>query len=481
MLLGDLLRDSIPAGAPAVEVVGITADSRAVRPGLLFAALRGAKADGAAFAAAAIAAGAAAILAPTDFALDDPGIPVVRVDDPRRALALAAARFYPRQPRHLVAVTGTSGKTSVAVFTRQIFEAAGFPAASVGTIGVVAPGRIEPGGLTTPDPVKLHRTLDELAAAGVDHAAIEASSHGLDQHRLDGLRLAAAGFTNLGRDHLDYHPDVEDYFRAKLRLFSEILPEGGTAVVNADSEYAPRVIGAVRRGARTMTVGEAGEDIRILSARPDGLAQVLALEVFGSRAEIRLPLAGTFQAANAAMAAGLAIAAGIDPATAIAALEKLEGAPGRLDKVGETPDGAAVFVDYAHKPEAIRAALAALRPMTSGRLIVVFGAGGDRDPGKRPLMGAAAAETADIVIVTDDNPRSEEPAAIRRAILAGAPGAIEIAGRAAAIDAAVAMLRHGDVLCVAGKGHETGQTIGDMIFPFSDHEVVREALGRVRA
>lgn len=482
MLLPKLLADSLSGDAvPAIEIFGLAADSREVRPGFLFAALRGKKTDGGAFVKAAVSAGAVAILTGVDTKLPNLPVPVVRAGDPRRALSLAAARLHPRQPRHLVAVTGTSGKTSVSVFVRQIFEAAGHPAASLGTIGLVAPGRAEPGGLTTPDPIRLHRTLDALATSGIDHAAIEASSHGLDQRRLDGLRLVAAGFTNLGRDHLDYHSDVEDYLRAKLLLFSDLLPSEGAAAISADSEVAPRVIAAVRPGARVITVGAAGRDIRILSSEPEGLSQRLALDAFGYRARVMLPLAGTFQAANAVMAAGLAIAAGIEAKTAINALSLLKGAPGRLDKVGETADGAAVFVDYAHKPEAIRAALTALRPMTKGRLIVVFGAGGDRDAGKRPLMGAAAAETADLVIVTDDNPRTEDPGPIRRAILSGAPGAIEIAGRGRAIEEAVAMLRSGDILCIAGKGHETGQTIGDTIIPFSDHEVAAKALRKMRA
>jgi UDP-N-acetylmuramoyl-L-alanyl-D-glutamate--2,6-diaminopimelate ligase len=479
MQLGDLARD-LPVDIPttAIEITGLTADSRAVKPGFLFAALRGSHVDGAAFAAAAASAGASAILADADAEIADAGAPVLRAKDPRRILALMAARFYPHQPEQLVAVTGTSGKTSVAVFARQIFEQAGKKAASIGTIGVVGPGGWEPGKLTTPDPVALHQTLDRLVVEDdVTHAAIEASSHGLDQRRLDGLRLTAAGFTNLGRDHMDYHADVADYLAAKLRLFRELLPPSATAVVNADSDVAVEVVAAVTAaGSPLMLVGRSGTDIRIVAVREEGLRQHLTLEVAGRSIEVTLPFAGSFQADNAVMAAGLAIAVGIEPQTAIEALAFLNGAPGRLEKVAETANGAPIFVDYAHKPEAIEAALKALRPLVSGRLIVVIGAGGDRDAGKRPLMGVAAAKHADIVIVTDDNPRSEDPAAIRAEVRAGAPEAIEIAGRGNAIAEAVAMLRSGDVLCVAGKGHETGQMIAGVNHPFSDHQAVAEAV-----
>ncbi|SHF22093.1 UDP-N-acetylmuramoylalanyl-D-glutamate--2,6-diaminopimelate ligase [Kaistia soli DSM 19436] len=482
MRLGDLASTEIPLApdAAAVEITGLTADSRAVQPGFLFAALKGVAADGVRFAPEAVKRGALALLCATDSSLaEDPGVPVLRAEDPRIALAHFAARFYPRQPEKLVAVTGTAGKTSVAVFARQIFAAAGFGGASIGTIGVVAPWGAEYGSLTTPDPVELHATLDRLAREGVTHAALEASSHGLDQHRLDGVRLVAAGFTNLGRDHMDYHPTVEDYFAAKMRLFAEILPEGATAVIDADGPYAESVATIARdRQQQVVSVGAAGEGIRLISMTPADLHQVLKLDVFGESMEVDLPLAGGFQASNALVAAGLAVAAGIAPAAAIAALADLEGAPGRLEKVGITPSGGAVFVDYAHKPDALDHALAALRPMTRGRLIVVFGAGGDRDAGKRPLMGEVASRRADVVIVTDDNPRSEDPAAIRAAILAAAPGAIEIGDRRRAIAEAVSMLREGDVLCVAGKGHEAGQIVKGVVHPFSDHEAVSDAIAR---
>lgn len=479
MLLGELAQDlPIDCANPGARISGLTADSRLVAPGFLFAAIRGTRADGAAFARSAVSLGAAAILADIDAELGVDSVPVIRAKQPRRILAMMAARFYPRQPEKLVAVTGTSGKTSVAHFTRQIFEHAGHRAASIGTVGVTRPHGHEPGSLTTPDPVALHRLLDELAGQdAVTHAVLEASSHGLDQRRLDGLRLTAAGFTNLGRDHLDYHAGPADYLAAKLRLFGEILPPGGVAVINADSDVAVEAVAVARsRGSQLMLVGRAGGDIRIVTSEGDGLDQRLTLEIGGRQAEVNLPLAGEFQADNAIMAAGLAIATGIDPETAIEAMHDLKGATGRLEKVADTPSGATIFIDYAHKPEALTAALTALRPLTTGRLVVVFGAGGDRDRGKRSVMGAAAAQAADIVIVTDDNPRSEDPAAIRAEILAGTPDAIEIAGRGEAISAAVAMLRSGDVLCVAGKGHEVGQTIGGQTLPFSDHEAVRAAV-----
>ena len=486
MLLGDIATAelTLPEGAGAVEIAGLTADSRRVEPGYLFAALPGSSVDGARFAGHAVARGAVAILAGADASLDvGDDVPVVRAEDPRRALALMAARFHARQPDKLVAVTGTSGKTSVAAFVRQIFEAAGKSAASVGTLGVVSRDWTEYGSLTTPDPVALHAMLDRLAAAGVTHAAIEASSHGLDQRRLDGLRLVAAGFTNLGRDHMDYHATVADYLGAKLRLFSSILPTDGTAVVDMDGDYSEEVaMTAAGRGQALIRVGRAGREIKLLDIAPDGFRQRLRLEAFGKAREIVLPLAGAFQASNALVAAGLAIGAGIDAVTALGAIESLVGAPGRIELVGRKSNGAMIFVDYAHKPDAVESVLSALRPMTAGRLLVVFGAGGDRDPGKRPLMGEVASRLADIVIVTDDNPRSEDPATIRKAIKAAAPGAIEIGDRASAIRESIAMLGRGDVLCVAGKGHETGQIVGSKKLEFSDQAVIRGLLaGEVAA
>jgi UDP-N-acetylmuramoyl-L-alanyl-D-glutamate--2,6-diaminopimelate ligase len=380
----------------------------------------------------------------------------------------------------IAGITGTSGKTSVAAFTRQIWHALGHRAASIGTVGVVAPSGETYGSLTTPDPVALHRTIDGLAGDSVTHLAIEASSHGLDQHRLDGLRMMVGAYTNLSRDHLDYHPTVEDYFAAKLRLFSELIAAGGTAVVNADDERGAAVTTAARqRGLDVLTVGRRGETITIEGIERDGFAQRVRLRSGGAQFDIHLPLVGTFQVENALLAAGIAIATGDRPARVFATLERLQGAKGRLELVGAR-NGASIFVDYAHKPDALAKALEALRPYAR-RLIVVFGAGGDRDQGKRPIMGAIAAAKADRVIVTDDNPRSEDPAAIRAAILAAAPGAAEIGDRGEAIRSAISGLEPGDVLLIAGKGHESGQIIGDRVLPFTDHDAIAAALGEKAA
>ena len=472
----------IAAGSADIEVVGITADSRAVRVGDVFVAIAGGKTDGLRFVVSALSAGASAIIAdrPSEVPLPA-GVAFVRVGNIRRTLALAAAKFYPRQPPIIAAVTGTSGKTSVAAFARQIWTALGHQAASIGTVGVVSPRGEIYGSLTTPDPVMLHRSIDQLARDGVTHLAIEASSHGLDQHRLDGLHIAAAGFTNITRDHLDYHPTFQDYLAAKLRLFEDLLETTGTAVVDVDHEHADAVAAAATaRRVALMTVGRAGTGIRLVETAIDGFAQLFTVEHGGKRFQVRLPLVGEFQIENALVAAGLAIATGGAPGAVFAALGNLRGAKGRLELVGETR-GAPIFVDYAHKPDALAKALEALRPYVTGKLIVVFGAGGDRDRGKRPLMGAIAAEKADKVVITDDNPRSENPAAIRAAILAAAPGASEIGDRREAIRAAIAGLSRGDILLVAGKGHETGQIIGDRTIEFSDHEAVASALGELAA
>jgi UDP-N-acetylmuramoyl-L-alanyl-D-glutamate--2,6-diaminopimelate ligase len=408
-------------------------------------------------------------------------VAMVRVVNVRQVLALAAARMFPRQPQVIAAVTGTSGKTSVAAFTRQIWSRLGHPAASIGTIGIVSPRGETYGSLTTPDPVALHRSLQALADDGVTHLAMEASSHGLDQHRLDGVRVSAVGYTNLSRDHLDYHPSIEAYLAAKLRLFSELATPGSGAVINVDDAHADAVVAAARqRGLRLLTVGRKGDGIRLLETAIDGFAQRLRLSYAGRMLTVRLPLAGTFQVENALVAAGLAIATGSESDAVFSALEHLDGAKGRLERVGER-NGAPIIVDYAHKPDALAKALEALRPYVTGRLTVVLGAGGDRDPGKRPMMGAIAAEKADRVIVTDDNPRTEDAAKIRAAILAAAPTAREIGDRAAAIRTAVAELDAGDVLLIAGKGHETGQIIGDRVLPFSDHEAVAAALKEIGA
>jgi UDP-N-acetylmuramoyl-L-alanyl-D-glutamate--2,6-diaminopimelate ligase len=400
--------------------------------------------------------------------------------EPRRALTLMAARFYGRQPDTVVAITGTSGKTSVADFTRQIFAHLGHKAASLGTIGLITPHARHYGSLTSPDPVTLHRTLSELAAGGITHLALEASSHGLDQHRVDGLRLKAAAFTNLGHDHLDYHPTLEDYLAAKLRLFSEVLPPEGVAVVNADCEQAGEVIAVARHAGRSvMTVGQAGETLKLEAVEQERFSQRLRVRHAEAAADIRLPLLGAYQAGNALLAAGLAVASGEAVGRVLPALEKLEGVKGRLEVMGLVRGGL-VVIDYAHKPDALAAALKALRPFAPGKLVCVFGCGGDRDKAKRPIMGQIAASLADSVIVTDDNPRSEEPKAIRAAILAGAPSAREIGDRAEAIAAGARLLGAGDVLLVAGKGHETGQIVGDTVIPFSDHDVVAALLTEPR-
>jgi UDP-N-acetylmuramoyl-L-alanyl-D-glutamate--2,6-diaminopimelate ligase len=482
-----MLRDLVPPDAEieprfaALTIGGVATDSRRVKPGDLFVAVTGTHADGLAYVQAAVEAGAVAVMAermpqglPTDIA-------VVVVKAVRPALAQVAARFYPQQPATIAAVTGTSGKTSVAAFTRQIWSALGHAAASIGTIGVVAPSGEVYGSLTTPDPVDLHRTLDQLAREGVTHLALEASSHGLDQHRLDGVHIQAAAFTNLSHDHLDYHGTRESYLAAKLRLFDELMPSDGAAVVATDGDAAEDVIAAARRrGLAVLTVGRRGDAIRLIQAEIDGFSQTLEIEHQGSRLRVRLPLVGAFQVENALVAAGLAIAGGGDPDAVFSSLEGLKGAKGRLELVGHRR-GAPVFIDYAHKPDALAQTLDALRPYASRQLVVVFGAGGDRDRNKRPMMGAIAAAKADRVIVTDDNPRSEPPAAIRAEILAAVPRALEIGDRAEAIRFAIAGLEAGDVLVIAGKGHESGQIVGDKVLPFTDHEAVAAALAEMAA
>ena len=483
MRLSELLSgtpDAVLTG-PDRDIAVLTLDSRKVQVGSAFFALPGAVVDGAKFAGAAVASGAVAVVAGKDAGIDAGGLgsaTLVRVDDPRRALALAAAKFCGRQPETIAAVTGTSGKTSIVTFLRQIWAAGGYSAASIGTVGVVAPGVSGYGGLTTPDSIALHETLAELADKGVTHAAMEASSHGIEQRRLDGVRLGAAGFTNLSRDHLDYHPTMEDYLAAKLRLFDTLLPEDGVVVIDADEPTAAPVAAAARkRGLKLMTVGRAGEAIRLERVETARLSQYLTVDCGDGRFEVTLPMAGVFQVSNALVAAGLAIATGMTPRKAVEAVGKLEGAEGRLQPAMSEGKGASVFIDYAHKPGAIRSTLESLRPFTTGKLIAVIGAGGDRDPGKRELMGEAAAEMADVVIVTDDNPRSEDPALIRKAVLKGAPDAKEIGDRREAIHAAIAMMEKGDVVIIAGKGHETGQLVAGVMHPFSDMETAREALG----
>ncbi|MEO8896974.1 MAG: UDP-N-acetylmuramoyl-L-alanyl-D-glutamate--2,6-diaminopimelate ligase [Rhizomicrobium sp.] len=460
---------------------GLTSDSRKVKPGYLFAALSGSKTDGAKFVKDAVSRGAAAVLGVPALEADVAalGVPFIADANPRLGLARYAATFYPAQPDVIAAITGTKGKSSIVAFLREIWTALGRPAASLGTVGVISPGGETPLNHTTPDPVEIHQLLSQLKADRVDHLAIEASSHGLDQHRLDGVKIAGVGFTNITRDHMDYHPTFDDYLAAKLRLFTEVVKDGGVAVVNADAEHADTFIDAARaRGLTLITVGRKGDTIHLERREDQGGAQALTLRYPGPTGKIHhvlLPQAGAFQASNALVAAGLAIGLGDDPAKVFKALEHLRGAPGRMEKVAFAASGAPIYVDYAHTPDSLEKVLEALRPHTANRLHVVFGCGGDRDKGKRPLMGAIAAKLADGVIVTDDNPRSEEPAIIRAEILAAAPGAREIGDRAEAIRAAVAELGAGDVLVIAGKGHETGQYIKGEVHPFSDREQAVEA------
>ncbi|WP_092499488.1 UDP-N-acetylmuramoyl-L-alanyl-D-glutamate--2,6-diaminopimelate ligase [Meinhardsimonia xiamenensis] len=465
------------------RVTGIAVDSREVRPGYLFAALPGTRTHGALFAPYALRMGASAILTDREGArrLEDAmaageapserDFALVVVEDPRQALAYAAALWFAAQPDCVVAVTGTNGKTSVASFTRQIWEHLGLPAVNIGTTGVEG-AFSAPLAHTTPEPVTLHRILAEIEAEDIQHAAMEASSHGLAQRRLDGVRLTAAAFTNISQDHLDYHADFEEYFAAKAGLFERVLPEDGVAVINTDGAGGDRMAAiAAARGQDVITVGRGAEaDLRIEAQRFDATGQDLRFSFGGQRRQLRLELIGGFQAENALVAAGLAIASGCEPAQVFAALAELRGVRGRMQLAARRENGAAVFVDYAHTPDAIATALQALRPHVLGRIVAVIGAGGDRDRGKRALMGRAAAEHADLVIVTDDNPRSEPPAAIRAMVMEGCPSALEVGDRAEAILRGVDALEPGDALLICGKGHETGQIIGEQVFPFDDVE-----------
>ena len=475
--------DASPAPPRDPELAGLTLDSRKVQPGYLFAALTGAKQDGAAFVTEAVKRGAIAVLAGTDARLPElpSEIVVVRDANPRRRIALMASVFAGAQPATIAAVTGTNGKSSTVHFLRHIWSKLGHTAASVGTLGIVSPTLVRDGGLTTPDPVQLHADLAALARDGVSHLAIEASSHGLDQHRLDGLKLSAAAFTNLTHEHLDYHVSMDAYFAAKARLFTALLPSGAAAVVNADSDRAASLIELCRaRSLRVLSYGAAGRDFRLERATPTPAGQHLAIEVMGRRYEVDLPLVGGFQASNALAALGLAVATGSDAARAVAALADLAGAPGRLQLVARHKSGAPIYVDYAHKPEALETVLATLRPFAKGKLVVVFGCGGDRDRAKRPVMGEIATRIADHTIVTDDNPRSEEPAAIRAEIVRGIPAdrrnwSEARDDRRAAIAAGLALMTSADdLLLLAGKGHESGQTIKGVTHPFDDAQVARE-------
>jgi UDP-N-acetylmuramoyl-L-alanyl-D-glutamate--2,6-diaminopimelate ligase len=460
-------------GFTGLDLTGLASDSRKVKPGYLFAALAGTKTDGAKFLKDAVARGAVAVLGVPAIADDVAalGVRFIPDENPRAGLARYAAAFFASQPDIVAAVTGTKGKSSIVAFLREIWTALGKPAASLGTVGVISPNGVLPLAHTTPDPVEIHELLAKLKADGVDRLAIEASSHGLDQHRLDGVKIKGCGFTNITRDHMDYHATFEEYLAAKLRLFTEVVADGGVAVVNADADHAERFIAAARaRGLILITVGRKGDTIRLDRREDRGGAQALTLHYNDKIFYIELPQAGEFQASNALVAAGLAIGLGEDPGRVFAALEHLKGAPGRMEKVAFSKAGAPIYVDYAHTPDSLEKVLEALRPHTANRLHVVFGCGGDRDKGKRPLMGAAAVTLADDVIVTDDNPRTEDAAAIRAQIMTAAKGAREIGDRAQAIRAAVADLKTGDVLIIAGKGHETGQYIMGEVHPFSDRE-----------
>jgi UDP-N-acetylmuramoyl-L-alanyl-D-glutamate--2,6-diaminopimelate ligase len=454
-------------------LTGITVDSRAVQPGFLFAALPGSRVHGASYAALALTNGAAAIL--TDAAgarlIGDTKAAIVVVEDAREALARAAALWFGAQPSRMVAVTGTNGKTSVATFARQIWEALDHAAINIGTTGVEG-AWTAPSSHTTPDAITLHQMLAQAARAGVTHAAMEASSHGLDQRRMDGVRLVAAGFTNLTQDHLDYHGTMKAYLAAKSALFTRLLPDDGVAVVNLNGAHGSDIVElCLDRGLPTMTIGHGqGADLRLLSQRFDATGQDLRFSWAGQPHMTRLNLIGGFQAENVALAVGLVIASGDDPQAVFATLPKLTGVRGRMQLAATRTNGAAVYVDYAHTPDAIETALRALRPHVMGRIVIVFGAGGDRDTTKRPLMGASAAAHADVLFVTDDNPRSENPAAIRAAILASCPDATEVGDRAEAILRGVDALQPGDALLIAGKGHETGQTIAGQVYPFDDVE-----------
>lgn len=475
--LSDLLRRDVPTDP---LITGVTADSRKVAPGSLFVALPGSAADGRAFIPQALSQGAAAILAPSD---TDAGLAplLVTSGDVRRAYAIAARSFYGAQPKTCVAVTGTNGKTSVAAFCRQLWAAMGLTSASMGTLGVLKQsGNVNQAltgpGLTSPDAADAARMLAQLAEEGVTHLALEASSHGIDQRRIDGVTLEAAAFTNLTQDHLDYHGTMDEYRAAKLRLFETLLPRGRTAVLNADSDaYSSFAAASIMSGLGIMGVGERGRDLTLIGRRAVPEGQRLTIDVRGETHEVLLPLAGAFQASNALVAAGLCIAAGEDAGRVLAAMEKIEGAQGRLQRIGGASKGE-VYVDYAHTPDGLETVLKALRPHATGRLIVVFGAGGDRDRAKRPLMGEVAGRLANVAIVTDDNPRSEDPASIRKSVREGCPGALEIGDRRAAIRHAIGDMRDGDVVVIAGKGHEQGQIVGGVTHPFDDASEAAEAL-----
>lgn len=473
-------RRMLTSGWEEVDIVGITADSRQVKPGFLFAAMHGAAHDGRQFIPQALQHGAAAIL--TDSLPEGasvPNVPVLYSSNPRHSLAMIASRFYELQPRYVAAVTGTDGKTSVAHFYQQLWRLMGKSAASIGTLGVVAPENVpeHPALNTTPDPVLLHATLKTLANHGVQHVALEASSHGIHQHRLDGVHIRVAGFTNLTRDHLDYHGTEEAYFHAKQGLFTDVMQGGGVAVLNGDDPHAEALENASKAtGHKVMRYGKAGRELKLLSIIPHATGQQVAVEICGETVSLDIPLIGAFQVMNVLCASGMVIAEGADIKDVVAAIPLLHGVPGRMERVTVHASGAPVFVDYAHTPAGLQSVLSHIRPHVEKRLVVVFGCGGNRDRGKRPLMGKIAAEYADIVFVTDDNPRTENPALVRKDVMQGCPGAAEIPGRMEAITAAVRILQAGDALVIAGKGHEKIQIIGDKTHPFDDAEVARSAV-----
>mgnify|MGYP003624109322 FL=1 len=460
------------------DIKGLTADSRAVRDGFMFAALPGARDDGAKYIEDAIKLGASAILAKTDTPKTAAiTVPLIPVENPRQRYAQLAARFYDKQPETIAAITGTNGKTSTAVFTEQLWTLLGKMSGSIGTLGIRAAGAKIPGSLTTPDPVALHQSLAEMSDIGVTHVAMEASSHGLDQHRLDGVKVRVAAFTNLSRDHLDYHGDFAKYFAAKARLFQNLLAADGTAVINADiAQYDMLHRICQDRGIDILSYGVKGNDIKLVSAKPDTTGTKIKIAIENGEYSVHLPLMGTFQIMNALAALGIVIASGAVIDDAVAALEKLQGVRGRLELVGKTKFGAPVFVDYAHTPDALETVIKAVRPHCKGRVICIFGAGGDRDTGKRPEMGRAVKDNADIAIITDDNPRSENPAIIRAAIKAACEGAVEIGDRAEAIKRGIGILQRNDILIIAGKGHERGQIVGANVLPFDDAAVARNLL-----
>ena len=475
MKLSALISPLSMTGQYDPDITCLTADSRTAGPNCLFAALPGELADGRDYVESALQNGADAVLSLAGLA--QMPVPYIAVDNPRQTYASYAARLHSGQPEIIVAMTGTNGKSSTIEFLRQIWEYAGKKSACFGTLGVTTAKGVTPLLHTTPDAVALHKTLDGLAREGITHAGMEASSHGLKQYRLDGVKLSAVGFSNLTQDHFDYHLDIDDYFNAKARLFAELAPKNIPAVINVDGQYGRAMFDlAAQSGLRVISVGWAGKDIRIIEITPRSASQSLLIELGRKRVNIELPLAGEFQVLNAISALGLALHTGVEQSAALGAMPHLVGVAGRMEKAGVTKDGAPVFIDFAHTPDGLEKLLKGLRPHTMGRIVVVFGCGGDRDPDKRAKMGVIAAKFADIALVTDDNPRGEKPEDIRKSVLSGCPDAEEIGDRAQAIQRGVALLGKNDCLVIAGKGHETGQVIGNKTLPFSDLAVAREAL-----